>query len=221
MPLKLIETDLEDVPPELRKLYMKDTKSRNFKLALSDLESYVSARVAPIEHELKIAHENEHKLSLSAALREGGVNPRYEALAYANLRDRVQLKTVENKRVVRVLADDGATPMAGSGSNGLATLDDLVQEAIKCFPLAFGKGETPDRGPVGSKTVTLSEFDRLSAVERARRMSEGYTLVEVAAEAPIKAAVRSDEKVLSRAEFDRLRPKERAAKFADGFRMAD
>jgi hypothetical protein len=123
MSLNIVESNLEKVKPELHALYVKDVKSGKYHLELSDLNNYVEARLSPVKNELKIAHENERKLSLSAALRQAGVvAPNYEKLVIANIGDRVALDTADDKRVIRILQADGETPMVGSGPKGLATL---------------------------------------------------------------------------------------------------
>lgn len=224
MPLNLIEADLEDVQPELRQLYVKDSKSKTFRLDLPDLDSYVSARVASIERELKIVHDNEHKLVVGAALRNAGIQSNYEPLVYASLRERVRVETSENERVVRVLQPDGGMPMIGSGSDGFATLDDLAQEAVKLIPSAFkpSGGEMPRSAPMGHhKTLSRSEFYKLAPVERSKKMDEGYRLIdpEPATDSP---SPRLGEKIMSRAEFDQLRPKERSERILkEGFRVLD
>jgi hypothetical protein len=144
--------------------------------------------------------------------------------------DRVALDTVDDKRVIRILQADGETPMVGSGPKGLATLDDLVQEAVKSFPSAFkadlsGKGGMP--GPVPSrvgKVLTRSEFDKLQPIARAEKMRDGFTLVDdqAAARAANRPPPKPGEKVITRDAFDKLNPIARSDKILkEGFKLVD
>jgi hypothetical protein len=233
MPLNIIETNLDKVKSELHALYVKDAKSGKYHLQLSDLKSYVEARVSPVENELKIAHENERKLllenGLSAALRQANLDPHYEELIIANIGDRVALETVDNKRVVRIMDGKGEMPMRGSGADGVATLDDLVKEAVKRFPSTF-KGTKPGEGGMpppdavtpgrsNMKTLTRSDFEALRPVERAAKMKEGFTIAEPPAEKP--RSRRLGEKEILRSAFDALGGRERAAKMKEGFTLVD
>jgi hypothetical protein len=183
-----------------------------------------------IEKQLKLAHESERKVSLGAALQRAGIDPRYEELLFANIGNRVTLGAVDDKRVIRVLQADGETPMVGSGPKGLATLDDLVQEAVKQFPSAFkvdssGKGGTPSPLPSGvGKTLTRSEFDKLSAVAKAEKMREGYKLLDdqAGARAANRPPAKPGEKIITREAFDQLSPIARSDKILkEGFRVVD
>jgi len=169
MPLNIVEPSLENVKSDLDALYVKDAKSGKYHLELSDLTSYVDARVARVEDELKLARENERKLSLSVALRQAGVDPVYEELVLANIGGRVALDTADNQCVIRILQTDGETPMVGSGPKGLAILHDLVQEAVKKFPSAFksdsGLGGMPAPG-IATKSDFKSEKDRAAWVSK-------------------------------------------------------
>jgi hypothetical protein len=183
-----------------------------------------------VEKQLKVAQENERKLTLGAALQRAGIHPHYEELLFANIGSRVALGTVDDKRVIRILHADGETPMVGSGPKGLATLDDLVQEAAKKFPSAFkagpsGKGGTPSPMPSGiGKTLTRSEFDKLSAVAKAEKMREGYKLIDdqASARAANRPAPKPGEKIITREAFDQLSPIARSDKILkEGFKVVD
>jgi hypothetical protein len=231
MPLNIIEPNLEKVKPELHVFYFKDAKSGKYHLELSDLKSYVDARVSPVGNELKLTRENERKLCLSAALRQAGiVAPNYEKLVIANIGDRVALDTADDKRVIRILQADGETPMVGSGPKGLATLDDLVQEAVKSFPSAFkddpsGKGGMPAPVPnrVG-KILTRSEFDNLQPIARAEKMRDGFTIVDdqAGARPANRPPPRPGEKIITLEAFDKLSPIARSDKILkEGFKLVD
>ena len=212
MPLNIVEPNLEKVKPELHALYVKDAKSGKYHLELSDLKSYVEARVSPVENELKLTRENERKLALGAALRQANIRPNYEDLIIANIGDRVAIDTVDNQRVIRILQADGETPMVGTGPNGLATLGDLANEAAKTFPTTFkgkpGEGEMPLSGP---RTLTRAEFDALSPTDQMQKVHvEKYKVVDDPK--PPADKPRPGGKVLTRAELRALSPAEQMQK---------
>ena len=100
---------------------------------------------------------------------------------------RIKIETVDGKRQIAITQADGVTPMAGSASDGTATIDDLVKEAKKSWPSLFegsgagGGGADPRGGgrrDAGSKVMPRSEFERLSATDRKARMKAGWTLTE-------------------------------------------
>jgi hypothetical protein len=230
MPLNIVEPNLEKVKPELHALYVKDPKSGKYHLELSDLKSYVEARVSPVEKQLKITRENERKLSLSVALRQAGVDPNYEELVLANIEGRVAIGTEDDKRVIRISHTSGGTPMVGSDAKGLATLDDLMNETVKRFPSMFKsaapvrKGETPLLEKAGNKILTRSEFDKLQPLERSQKMRGGYKLVDdqAGARAANRPAPKPGEKMIMREAFDQLSPIARSDKILkEGFKVVD
>jgi hypothetical protein len=227
MPLNIVEPNLEKVKPELHALYVKDAKSGKYHLELSDLKSYVEARVSPVEKQLKITRDNERKLTLSVPLHRAGIIPHFEKLVFANIGNRVALDTVDDRRVIRILQADGETPMVGSDPKGLATLDDLVQEAVKSFSTMFnanqGRGGTPNSAADG-KTIKRSEFDKLQPIERSQKMRDGFTLVDDRADARSanRPPPKSGEKVITRDAFDKLSPIARSDTILkEGFRLVD
>jgi len=230
MPLNIVEPNLEDVKPELRELYVKDAKSGKYRLDLSDLKTLIESHVSPIEKQLKLTHENERELALIVALRKVGIDPRYEALVMANIKDRVAIGTEDDKRVVRITAADGGMPMVGSGPNGLATLDDLMSETAERFPSMFkstapaGEGGKPNPKTAGHKVLTRSAFDELRPIERAEKMRDGYTIVDdqVDARSANRPQPKPGEKVITREAFDKLRPIERSHKILEeGYKIGD
>jgi hypothetical protein len=116
-------------------------------------------------------------------------------------------------------------PMVGSGEGGAATLDDLVKQAVESFPSMFGTGETPGKaakdsaGGSGPKTMIRAAFEALPAKERARKMSEGFTLVDPPAKKVERPKLGPKEMLVSA--FNALPPKERAAKMKEGFTLVD
>jgi hypothetical protein len=188
----------------------------------------------PLKSDLETTRKHERKLllenGLGAALRQANLDPHYEELIIANLDGRVALETVNNKRVVRIKDGKGEMPMLGSGADGVATLDDLVKEAVKTFPSMF-KGTKPGEGGMpppdaatpgrsNMKTLTRSDFDNLSARERAAKMKEGFTIAEPPAEKTQSRSIPG--KTITRADWDRLTPVERQAKILkEGLKLVD
>jgi hypothetical protein len=98
---------------------------------------------------------------------------------------RLAFEVVDGKRSISILAADG-TPMIGSGKDGLATMDDLVKEAVKQYPSLFegsgagGSGKDPNnnRRDAGAKTISLADFKALGPIEKAAKMKEGFKVVD-------------------------------------------
>jgi hypothetical protein len=133
--------------------------------------AYGVARKAVVDGGLKGALAN------AKATKEG------LALLPKILGDRIELKFENGEPLQRILAADGKSPMAGTGSDGYATMDDLIKDVTKAFPSLFegsgaGGGGAPHKngGGGGAKTITSAEFDALPAKDRAARMAEGYTI---------------------------------------------
>jgi hypothetical protein len=100
---------------------------------------------------------------------------------------RIVIETVDSKRQISIMQADGKTPMAGSGADGTATIDDLVKEAKKTWPSLFegtgagGSGTDPrgnGRREAGGKVMSRSEFEKLAPIERSTRMKQGWTLTD-------------------------------------------
>ncbi len=98
---------------------------------------------------------------------------------------RVQLEFVNGKPAHKIMQADGVTPMAGSGSDGLATYDDLVKEAVKTWPSLFegtgaGGSGAPSKsggGPAG-KTITRADWEKLPDAERIAKRKDGVKVVD-------------------------------------------
>lgn len=133
--------------------------------------AYGVARKAVVDGGLKGALAN------AKATKEG------LALLPKILGDRIELKFENGEPVQRILAADGKSPMIGTGSDGYATMDDLIKDVTKAFPSLFegsgaGGGGVPHKngGNGGNKTITSAEFNALSAKDRAAKMADGYTI---------------------------------------------
>jgi hypothetical protein len=210
----------------MRENYVKQRDGK-YQLNLSDLESHVANQLKPLKSDLEITRAHERKLlvenGLGSALQRANIRSGYAELVIANLDDQVALETVDNKRVVRITQAEGGMPLAGSREGGVATLDDLVKQAVESFPSMFGTGEMPapagkdNAGGSGPKTMTRAAFDALRPIERAKKMSDGFTLTDPPAEKPASRKLGEKEMMLSA--FNALSPIERAAKMKDGFTL--
>jgi hypothetical protein len=226
MPLKIFVENLEAVPEAMRDNYVK--RGTTYQLNLSDLDEHIENQLKPLKSDLEITRAHERKLlvenGIGGALQRANIRPGYAELVIANLKDQVAIDTFDNKRVVRIARADGGMPMVGSGENGVATLDDLVKQAVESFPSMFEAGGKPtstakDNAGGSGKTMMRAAFDALSPIERSRKMSDGFTIVDPPAEK--KQTRRLGEKEMLRSEFDKLGARERAAKMNEGFKIVD
>ncbi len=113
---------------------------------------------------------------LLSALTRAGVTEEGTELLPDRLANRIKFETVDGKRVLKIMAADGETPMAGTGADGAATLDDLAKEATTKYPSLFkgsgagGGGKQPDHKAGGAGVTKKSDFktekDRAAWVEK-------------------------------------------------------
>jgi hypothetical protein len=127
----------------MRENYVKQ-RDGTYQLDLRDLKPYVENKLKPWKSDLEITRADERKLlvenGLGSALQRANIRPGYTELVIANLRDQVAIDTLDNKRVVRITRTEGGMPLIGSGEGGVATLDDLVKQAVESFPSMFEAG---------------------------------------------------------------------------------
>lgn len=123
---------------------------------------------ATLDAELNAARTSERAAivgeRLLSALTRAGVTEEGTELLPDRLANRIKFETVDGKRVLKIMATDGETPMAGSGSDGSATLDDLAKEATTKYPSLFkgsgagGGGKPSDKGTGGAGIAKKSDF---------------------------------------------------------------
>lgn len=96
---------------------------------------------------------------------------------------RLKVSVEGGKPDISVLQSDGETPMAGTSENGIASVADLVAEAVKSYPSLFkssgvpGGGKPPGAAGGGSKEMTRSQFDALSHHEKAKVATSGFKII--------------------------------------------
>ena len=138
------------------------------------------AKIAALEQSERAATVGN---TLVKALATAGVTEEGLELLQDRLASRIKSETVDGKRLHRVMQADGVTPLAGTASDGFATLDDLVKEAVTKWPSLFkargnvGSGTPPNKaGGPGARKISQADFARMSAKERAAAMAEGAIL---------------------------------------------
>jgi hypothetical protein len=165
-------------------------KAGNFDVILKQHKDAAAKREADLTAErdnaLGFGRSAIVETSVMGALTKAKVTSEGVDLLTERLGKRVSLDITGGKRVVTIMQADGTTPMAGSGTDGAATFDDLVKEAIKQYPSLFegtgagGGGKPPKDGGGGSgATMTNAEFSALDAKARAAAATKpGFKLVD-------------------------------------------
>jgi hypothetical protein len=214
MALELEVDKLESVPAPLREYYLprdgkfhldvpiaglksalqKQTEAnRDIKKALgehnltaADIPSLVNSNKALIDTQAKL-RDLQVNHAVTIALMRAKPTATGADLLPSLLQKRVTVETIDGADIFRIADKDGR-PMPGSGSDGLATFDDLVKETIGRYGDLFeatgaGGGGAPTRGARGNglppKTILRSDFDKMSPVDRHTKIvKEGYSVVD-------------------------------------------
>ena len=122
---------------------------------------------------------------LQAALAERSIMPAGLPVLAKFAADRIRL---DADGAVRVYSEDGQRPMAGSGSDGYATVADLAGElaasdAGRHFLRSSqqgGGGRAPGVGGAGpsDKQIPRREFESLSAADQFAKIKDGFSLTD-------------------------------------------
>jgi len=135
------------------------------------------AEIASIRAEMEAIAKSEQEArivnGLTSALSEAGASAEGLKLLPGILASRAKMETVDGKRVVRILDADGSA-MLVKGKD--ATFADLAASVANEYPSLFkattkaGSGTQTATAGAGSaaKTVTRSQFDSMSPLERSR-----------------------------------------------------
>ena len=123
---------------------------------------------AALDAELNAARTSERAAivgeRLLSALTRAGVTEEGTELLPDRLANRIKFETIDGKRVLKIMAADGETPMAGAGPDGSATPADLAQDATTKYPSLFkgsgagGGGKPSDKGAGGAGITKKSDF---------------------------------------------------------------
>jgi len=100
-----------------------------------------------LEKRVEVAESSERKAvidnQLISNLTKAGATEEGVDLLPDRLSKRIDYQVENDQRVVRILSDDLKTPMAGNGGGGLASFEDLVEEAKTKWPSLFkGSGQS-------------------------------------------------------------------------------
>lgn len=144
-------------------------KKGDFEALMKQHQDKSAKREKELQDELNAARASERSAivgeRLISALTKAGVTEEGTELLPDRLANRIKFETVDGKRVLKIMQADGETPMAGSGADGTATLDDLAKEAVTKYPSLFkgegrgGGGKSPNgQGGGGSGVVKKSDF---------------------------------------------------------------
>lgn len=136
---------------------------------LKQHQDKAAAREKELADEVAAARASERSAIVGervlGALTKASVTEEGAELLPDRLANRIKFETVDGKRVLKIMQADGETPMAGSGADGVATIDDLVKEATTKYPSLFkgsgagGGGKQPDhKGGGGSGVTKKSDF---------------------------------------------------------------
>lgn len=134
-----------------------------------------AARIATILRERAVA-------DFKAELAKNGVVPEGLDLLGKFGADRI---THDDDGNLRILSDDGKTPMVGKGANGGATLADLAATIAKSYPRLVaddgkgGGGKPPgSNGGTPGKTMKRAEFLALHPTKQAALIKDGVTPID-------------------------------------------
>lgn len=124
-----------------------------------------------LEAELKAARSSERsaiiETSITGSLTKANATEEGLDLLPERLAARITFETVDGRRVLKIMQADGETPMAGSGRDGLATIDDLAKEAAAKWPSLFkGAGQSGSGKPADSRSNGGPDLSKLSPVQR-------------------------------------------------------
>lgn len=147
-----------------------DKKAGNFDAILKQHQDKWAAEKAELQGQVQAATASEREAivgeRISGALAKLGATEEGIELLPDRLANRIKFETVNGKRLLKIMQADGETPMAGSGADGTATIDDLIKEASAKYPSLFkangggGGGKDPDtkKNPGGSGVSKKSDF---------------------------------------------------------------
>lgn len=156
---------LENLAENERK---KAEEDGDFDKLLSQHKTKWEKEKADLAGELEASRASERKAiidnSLKSSLVTAGATGEGMDLLPVILSQRIKFETDGGERVIRILAEDGETPLAGSSKDGTATFEDLAKWAVEKYPSLFkgegrgGGGKQPDTKAGRSGITKKSDF---------------------------------------------------------------
>lgn len=161
----------------------KDGKSdKDQEAIIAQIKQQAEAQVKEVQAKLQQIQMQGAQGQLGAELVKVGFPAKAaEMFAAANM-NRVQLDDAGNIRIMGA----NNTPLAGSGADGFAVMGDLAKELAAAMPEFLvdagkgggGKPPASGSGGAGAKTVTRSQFDAMSHIDRADFAKQGGKVVD-------------------------------------------
>lgn len=143
-------------------------------------EAQLNAERAKVQ---KLAHDQAVTSLQTALLQENIMNSGLKPLT-AMVQSRIGFDENGN---IRIMSEDGSKPLAGSGSDGYATIGDLAKElAASDTGQHFtrdagvsggGKPPASSNGRLGTKSVTRTQFNAMTQSERSSFFKDGGKVV--------------------------------------------
>lgn len=174
--------ELGESPDAVREmLEAKGKPGKDQEEVVAQLKSQYEAETQALRGEITNMRMGAAKSQFTAQLAEVGFHPEVIADIAAGAMGRLN---IDENGQVRILSADGK-PLAGSGSDGYATLADLAKELAAAKPSFLvdrgtgGGGKPPaSKGGDAAKTVTRSQFDGMSQYERSAFSKSGGKVVD-------------------------------------------
>lgn len=147
---------------------------------IAQIKEQHSAEITGLRSEIQNMRLGSAKSQFAANLAEAGFHPEVIGDIAAGAASRLN---IDENGQLRILSAEGK-PLAGSGSDGYATLADLAKELAAAKPSFLvdkgvgGGGKPPaSNGGEPAKTVTRSQFDAMSQFERSAFSKSGGKVV--------------------------------------------
>lgn len=174
--------ELGETPEAVRELLnAKGKPNADQEAILAQIKQQHQTEVDTMRSQVNKMRMESTKSQFTAQLAEVGFHPEVIADIAAGAMGRVN---IDENGEVRILSADGK-PLAGSGSNGYASLVDLAKELAAAKPSFLvdkgqgGGGKPPaSKGGQTTKTVTRSQFDAMSQGERSAFSKSGGKVVD-------------------------------------------
>jgi DNA-binding transcriptional MerR regulator len=174
--------ELGESPDAVREILdAKGKPGKDHEEVIAQIKNQYESEVTTLRGEITNMRMGAAKSQFTAHLAEVGFHPEVIGDIAAGAMGRLN---IDENGQVRILSADGK-PLAGSGSDGYATLADLAKELAAAKPSFLtdkgvgGGGKPPaSKGGDTAKTVTRSQFDGMSQYERSQFSKSGGKVVD-------------------------------------------